>query len=195
MWLIEDNDPTLFYSSVKVHEFLIVLTPSNEICNDVQRFKDKLANSFGRFDSYYSKAHFTLVNFICNKEQEHQLLSAIKKGCAQIKSFDITLDKIDAFKYSGTLYINPIEKDNIIQLSHEIYKELIKNGISKKNLITAKTPHLTIARKLNKLQFDLALEEFQKIGYKNHFKAKEITILKRNNAKKYEVFSSIKLKD
>ena len=192
MWLLEDRDPTLFYSSAIVNEFLIVLTPPTEVTKEVSEFKNLLKNRFGRFESMYSKAHFTLANLLCNEDQEKKLIPIFENLKKTLKPFDVQLNNIESFKYSGTIYINPLNKESIYSLSKTIYKELLLNGFSKKNLIIPKTPHLTIARKLNKIQFDLALQEFKKIAYKKAFIAKEITILKRNKEKKYEVYHTTK---
>lgn len=195
MWLLEDRDPTLFYSSIKISEFLIVLTPPKDICDDVSKFKTKLKNHFGRFESMHSKAHFTLANFLCNEEQEKKIIPTFKKIETLTQPFKVELNGFQSFKYSGTIYLDPINKENIYDLSKLIFKELILNGFSKKNLIIPKTPHLTIARKLNKIQFELALAEFNQSSYNKTFEACEINVLKRNEKKKYELYQTIKLKN
>lgn len=187
MWLLEDKDPTLFYSSTVINEYLVVLTPSEEVCKDVAKIKSHLKKNYGHFASENSKAHFTLANFLCNENQASKIESIFKEITPQISPTEINLNSIKSFQYSGTIYIDPVNKTDLINISKLIYKALVINGFSKKHLLTPKTPHLTLARKLNKTQFKLASDELIKMNYKKSFQMKEINILKRVN-KKYQVY-------
>ncbi|MBD1428023.1 MULTISPECIES: 2'-5' RNA ligase family protein [Sphingobacterium] len=138
-------------------KYSIVVHPA-ELLDEIKKIKQGLKSLIGWYSSVNALAHFTICEFWADEIQLYKVKKEVSKLVATWTIRFIILDSFDAFK-GGAFYIRP-DEDSSLYL-----QELLKAvGTKVKEIIpeayTCTTPHLSIGRRLNEEQLEVAKRTF-----------------------------------
>lgn len=178
----------------RVYEYLLVLSPHEELWNKIVEVKKKFADDYKTEHARWGRPHITLVNFVQYKMMEDRIINRLRTIAMGQYPFKIELKDFGSFP-SHTIYINVVTKVPVQTLVKEIRKEtqrLMKlDNDNKPHFILE--PHLTIARKLQPWQYEKGWLEYSSKNFTGRFIANGMTLLKRpvgeikyHNVQKFE---------
>ncbi len=176
----------------RVYEYLLVLSPHEELRNKImgvkKDFYDKYQAERSRKFSG-GKPHVTLVNYLQYEMLEEKILQHLKTIAMGYHPIKIELKDYGSFP-SHTIYINITSKVPIQSLVKQIRTEtqrLMKlNDDNKPHFILE--PHLTIARRLLPWQYEKGWLEYSHKNFTGRFIADSMLLLKRPvGTLKYEI--------
>jgi 2'-5' RNA ligase len=176
----------------RVYEYLLVLSPHEELRNKImgvkKDFYDKYQAERSRKFSG-GKPHVTLVNYLQYEMMEDKILQHLKTIAMGYHPIKIELKDYGSFP-SHTIYINITSKVPIQSLVKQIRTEtqrLMKlNDDNKPHFILE--PHLTIARRLLPWQYEKGWLEYSHKNFTGRFIADSMLLLKRPvETLKYEI--------
>ena len=176
----------------RVYEYLLVLSPHEELRNKImgvkKDFYDKYQAQRSRKFSG-GKPHVTLVNYLQYEMMEDKILQHLKTIAMGYHPIKIELKDYGSFP-SHTIYINITSKVPIQSLVKQIRTEtqrLMKlNDDNKPHFILE--PHLTIARRLLPWQYEKGWLEYSHKNFTGRFIADSMLLLKRPvGTLKYEI--------
>ncbi|WP_462222539.1 2'-5' RNA ligase family protein [Ferruginibacter sp.] len=176
----------------RVYEYLLVLSPHEELRNKImgvkKDFYDKYQAERSRKFSG-GKPHVTLVNYLQYEMMEDKILQHLKTIAMGYHPIKIELKDYGSFP-SHTIYINITSKVPIQSLVKQIRTEtqrLMKlNDDNKPHFILE--PHLTIARRLLPWQYEKGWLEYSHKNFTGRFIADSMLLLKRPvGTLKYEI--------
>jgi len=164
----------------RVYEYLLVLSPHEELWNKIVKVKEEFAEKYQSDHARWAKPHLTLVNFVQYNMMEERIISRLKTIAMGYPPFKIELKDFGSFP-SHTIYINVMSKVPVQNLIKEIRSEgqrLMKlNDDNKPHFIME--PHLTIARKLQPWQYEKGWLEYSNKHFTGRFIADSMLLLKR----------------
>jgi 2'-5' RNA ligase len=175
----------------RVNEYLLVLSPNQDLWNRIQKVKEEFANTYDSAHARWIKPHITLVNFVQYEMMEERIVNRLNTiGMAQYP-FKVELKDFGSFP-SHTIYINVTAKVPIQELVKTIRSETQKlmklDDDNKPHFILE--PHLTIARKLKPWQYEKGWLEYSHKHFSGRFIADAMLLLKRPVGElKYQVAS------
>ena len=164
----------------KVNEYLLVLSPHEELWNKVMKVKEEFAETFQSSNARWGKPHVTLAKFIQYEMMEERIINRLKTVAMAQYPFKVELKDFGSFP-SHTIYINITSKVPIQSLVKEIRAEgqrLMKLNEENKPLFILE-PHLTIARKLKPWQYEKGWLEYSNKHFTGRFIANTMLLLKR----------------
>lgn len=163
----------------RVYEYLLVLSPHEELRNQVQSIKKEFADKYKAPLAFHTRPHIMLVNFLAYQMTQERLLNRIGTIAMGITPFKVELKGFGAFP-SHTIYANVATKVPI----QEVVKEL-KSATQLMTLNKDNKPHfieeshLTICRKLKPWQFEQGWLEYSHRHFTGRFMADSMILLKR----------------
>ena len=164
----------------KVNEYLLVLSPHEELRNKIMKVKDEFAETFNAISARWSPVQVGLVTFTQYEMMEERIINRLKTVAMAQYPFKVELKDFGSFP-SHTIYINITSKVPIQSLVKEIRAEgqrLMKlNDDNKPHFILE--PHLTIARKLKPWQYEKGWLEYSNKHFTGRFIANTMLLLKR----------------
>lgn len=164
----------------RVYEYLLVLSPHEELWNRIMKTKDEFADKYKSDHARWGKPHITLVNFLQYEMMEERILNRLRMVAMGSPAFKVELKDFGSFP-SHTIYINVTSKVPVQNLVKEIRTDgqrLMKlNDDNKPHFIME--PHLTIARKLKPWQYEKGWLEYSHRHFTGRFIANAMTLLKR----------------
>jgi 2'-5' RNA ligase len=164
----------------RVYEYLLVLSPHEELWNKIVEVKKKFAADYQSEHAKWGKPHVTLVNFVQYEMMEERIINRLKLVGMGYPPFKVELKDFGSFP-SHTIYINVVSKLPVQGLIKEIRSEgqrLMKlNDDNKPHFIME--PHLTIARKLQPWQYEKGWLEYSNKHFTGRFIADAMLLLKR----------------
>ncbi|MEI9912997.1 MAG: 2'-5' RNA ligase family protein [Bacteroidota bacterium] len=164
----------------RVYEYLLVLSPHEELWNKIVEVKKKFATDYQSEYAKWGKPHVTLVNFVQYEMMEERIINRLKLVGMGYPPFKVELKDFGSFP-SHTIYINVVSKLPVQGLIKEIRSEgqrLMKlNDDNKPHFIME--PHLTIARKLQPWQYEKGWLEYSNKHFTGRFIADAMLLLKR----------------
>jgi 2'-5' RNA ligase len=174
-----------------VYEYLLVLSPHEELWNKITEVKKKFAEDYQSDHARWGKPHVTLVNFVQYEMMEERILNRLRVAAMGHYPFKVELKDFGSFP-SHTIYINVVSKIPVQTLVKEIRSEaqrLMKlNDDNKPHFIME--PHLTIARKLKPWQYEKGWLEYSNKNFTGRFIADSMVLLKRPVGEmKYQIAS------
>ena len=176
----------------RVYEYLLVLSPHEELRNKImgvkKDFYDKYQAQRSRKFSG-GKPHVTLVNYLQYEMMEDKILQHLKTIAMGYHPIKIELKDYGSFP-SHTIYINITSKVPIQSLVKQIRTETQRltklNDDNKPHFILE--PHLTIARRLLPWQYEKGWLEYSHKNFTGRFIADSMLLLKRPvGTLKYEI--------
>lgn len=160
-------------------KYSIVIHPF-ELLDDIKRIKQDLKSLIGWYSSVNALAHFTICEFWADENQLNKVKEEVAKLVVNWQKEIVFLESFDSFK-SGAFYIKP-DKDSSLYLQ-ELLKavgEKVKGIIP--NVYICYNPHLSIGRKLDENQLQIARENFT--SYSNSFLCEGVMIREFNPMRK-----------
>lgn len=143
-----------------MQKYSVVFMPDTATIDKVKQMKLLLAENIGWFSSKNSLAHFTIFEFLEEDITMKRIEKQLKRIASEIKPFQVQCSYFDAFE-NGAFYIKPNEV-SFIKMT-ELMKLVLKESTQIKKTITNTTPHLTIGRRLNDNQLQIAQKIFTEI--------------------------------
>ena len=164
----------------RVYEYLLVLSPHEELWNKIVNVKTRFAEDYQCEQAKWGKPYVTLVTFNQYEMMEERIVNRLKVVAMGQYPFKIELKDFGSFP-SHTIYINVVTKIPIQTLVKEIRKESQKlmklNDDNKPHFILE--PHITIARTLQPWQYEKGWLEYSNKSFTGRFIADTMLLLKR----------------
>jgi 2'-5' RNA ligase len=164
----------------RVNEYLLVLSPHEELRNKINKQKEEFAAQFQADHARWGKAYLTLVSFVQYSMMEERILERLRTIAMGFPPFKVELKDYGSFP-SHTLFINVTSKIPIQNLVKEVRSDsqkLLKlNDENKPHFIME--PHITIARKLKPWQYEKAWLEYSQKNFTGRFIADSMMLLKK----------------
>ena len=164
----------------RVNEYLLVLSPHEELWNRVMKVKEDFATEYKSDHARWSKPQVVLVNFLQYAMMEERITNRLRTIAMGYPPFKVELKDFGSFP-SHTIFIDVMSKIPIQKLVKEIRHDgqrLMKlNDDHKPHFILE--PHLTIASKLVPWQYEKGWLEYSHKHFTGRFIADKMTLLKR----------------
>lgn len=164
----------------KVYEYLLVLSPHQELWNKIVKIKEEFAETYKSDHAKWGKPHLTLVNFVQYAMMEERIINNLRLVSMGFPPFKVELKDFGSFP-SHTIFINVTSKVPVQGLVREIRaktQRLMKPDDDNKPHFILE-PHLTIARKLLPWQYEKGWLEYSNRHFTGRFIADGMTLLKR----------------
>ncbi|HMR91418.1 MAG TPA: 2'-5' RNA ligase family protein [Chitinophagaceae bacterium] len=164
----------------RVYEYLLVLSPHEELWNKIMKVKDEFATAYDQEQARWGKPHVTLVSFIQYAMMEERLVNRLRTVAMGTTPFKVELKDFGSFP-AHTIYINVLSKvpvqTLIKNIRHETQRLMKLNEDNKPHFILE--PHLTIARRLQPWQYEKGWQEYSHRSFTGRFIADSVTLLRR----------------
>jgi 2'-5' RNA ligase len=168
----------------RINEYLLVLSPPEDIWQKVNRVKEEFATKFNAPMARMLKPHIALVNFVTLDMMEERFVQRLQSISMGLTPFKVELKDYGSFP-SHTIYVNVATKlpvQNVVRQLKEAQRLLRLNNESKPHFI--ESPHIGIARKLKPWQFEQGWMEFSHRQFTGRFIADSMLLLKRRAGEK-----------
>jgi 2'-5' RNA ligase len=181
----------------KVNEYMLVLSPHQELWNKIQKVKDEFAETYQSAHARWGKPYVALANFNQYEMMEERILNRIKTVAMAQYPFKVELKDFGSFP-SHTIFINVTTKVPIQELvktiRHEAQKLMKLDDENKPHFILE--PHLTIARKLKPWQYEKGWLEYSNKHFTGRFIADSMLLFKRPVGEvKYQVAARLEFQN
>ena len=161
------------FTKINSQDYLLVITPSEEVITKVCSFKDKAKELIGYFHSFNSKAHIT-VNHYYDKRAlfMEEKLTYYDQKLGQEKPVALQVCGFDYFEHQNTYTIYAKVALNIeAEATFARFKKILGPGVPS-------VPHITIARSLSAENFEKLWAYFENLPFECFFYADKIVVLK-----------------
>ena len=156
-------------------DYLIILSPSEDICQQVEKYKQQAADIIGHYDSMHSKAHISIKPMPRRKPyMAEPELAGLKANIKLLPPVTLVIDGFDFFNH-GEEYRTVYAKIQSSAFTMQWFKALKKSLNIKDYLV----PHITVARNIHKDDFDKLWPHLRKIKWVQDFEVNKLTILQR----------------
>jgi len=173
-------DITTVLPGYKVNEYLLVLSPHEELWNKIQKVKEEFAAEYKTDHARWGKPHVILVNFVQYEMMEERLINRLKVVGMSYPPFKVELKDFGSFP-SHTIYINVTSKlpvqGLVKEIRHEAQRLMKLNDDNKPHFIME--PYIPIARKLLPWQYEKGWLEYSNRHFSARFIADGMLLLKR----------------
>lgn len=164
----------------RVYEYLLVLSPHEELWNRIMKVKNDFAEDYQSDYARKGKPHITLANFLQYEMMEERLVNRLKMVAMGFPPIKVELRDYGSFP-AHTIYINVVSKIPIQTLVKQIRTEaqrLMKlNDDNKPHFILE--PHLTIARRLLPWQYEKGWLQYSNRHFTGRFIADGMLLIKK----------------
>lgn len=163
----------------RYNEYLLVLTPHEELRNKIMYIKHAFADKYKSSYAKFGQPHITLVNFVQFEMMEERLMNRLKTIAMSYHPFKIELKDFGSFP-THTIFINvdtQLQVKNLVKEIRPAQQLMTLNKDNKPHFID--TPHLTIARKLVPWQYEKAWLEYSNLQFTGRFIADSMLLIKR----------------
>lgn len=159
-------------------EYLLVLSPHEELKNKIMEVKREFAEKFEAPSAEWGKAHIPLVRFSQLQLMEERIINRFKIIAMAMPAFKVELKDFGSFP-SHTIYINVDTKVAIQMLVKSLKpaQQLMKTKEVKPHYI--ENAHITIARQLLPWQFERGWLDYSHKHFTGRFIAKDMLLLRR----------------
>lgn len=176
------------------HDYLLVITPCEEVISRVKQLKKSAKDLIGYFPSFNSIAHITINHYYDKKSLFFDDRVPIYRSMVgRIDSFDINICGFDFFKHndSYTIYAK-VDLNPEIKTTFSQFKKVFGSDVPD-------VPHITIARSITFNQFNKLWEYLKTQQFACSFYTDKIVVLKTPARRFYnqpmEVDTELKLKN
>jgi 2'-5' RNA ligase len=164
----------------KVHEYLLVLSPHEELWNRIMKVKEDFANEYKSDHAKWGKPQIALVSFVQYAMMEERIVNRLRTVAMGYPAFKVELKDFGSFP-SHTIYIDVTSKlpvqGLVKEVRHEAQRLMKLNDDHKPHFILE--PHLTIARKLEPWQYEKGWLEYSHKNFTGKFIADAMVLLRR----------------
>ena len=164
----------------KINEYLLVLSPTEELAGRITKIKEEFAEKFQHEPAKWMKPQIPLASFEQYAMMEERLLNRLGAIAMAYPPFKVELKDFGSFP-SHTIFINVTSKLPVQQLVKNVRTDtqrLMKPDEEHKPHFILE-PHLTIARKLLPWQYEKGWLEFSHKHFTGRFIADSMTLLRR----------------
>ncbi|MGN0003252.1 MAG: 2'-5' RNA ligase family protein [Sphingobacterium composti] len=138
-------------------KYSIVIHPA-ELLGVIKRINQGLKSLIGWYSSVNALAHFTICEFCADETQFESVKQEVSKLIVNWHKDVILLNSFDSFT-SGAFYVKPDENSSLyLKALFKAIAVKVKEIIPDAYICT--TPHLSIGRRLNKEQLQVAKDTF-----------------------------------
>lgn len=156
-------------------DYLIILSPSKDVCDQVEKYKRQSEGIIGHYDSAHSKAHISIKPMPRRKPyMTEPELAGLKANIKLLPPVTLVIDGFDFFNH-GEEYRTVYAKIQSSTFTTQWFKALKKSLNIKDYLV----PHITIARNIHKDDFDKLWPHLRKVKWVQDFEVNKLTILQR----------------
>jgi 2'-5' RNA ligase len=164
----------------KIYEYLLVLSPHEELWNRIVKEKEAFAEKYKSDHARWGKPHITLANFLQYEMMEERLLNRLKMTAMGFHPVKVELKDYGSFP-SHTIYINVVSKlpvQSLVKTIRTDAQRLMKlNNDNKPHFMLE--PYIPIARKLQPWQYEKGWLEYSHKHFTGRFIADGMLLLKR----------------
>ncbi len=169
-------------------DYLIILSPPEEVSEQVKRLKYSSSTVIGEYDGLFSKAHITVQPWMRKKPVwVGPLIPKLERDLQNLPPIALTIDGFDFFDHQDTF---------------TIYAKLVSTPATKAWFKSLRKyfntppfePHITIARSIGKENFNKLWPHFKNKEWKQDFKVDRLTILRRDHIgynKSYKIYQEM----
>ncbi|SOD13094.1 2'-5' RNA ligase [Pedobacter xixiisoli] len=164
-------------------QYSIVILPPKEGIDYVADLKNQLNKKIGWYNSRNAKAHVTICEFTADIDELEDVISDLREIASCEKPHHLVFDGVDSYA-NGAVYLKPNlqTKVPLTQLMVRVQKNL---GVT--NQYKSKSPHMSIGRKMNEENVEIALNMFA--DAKLEFNCANLVLRKFNpKIKQYDIF-------
>jgi 2'-5' RNA ligase len=171
-------------------DYMIILSPSENICEQVNAHKRYAEGIIGPYHSDHAKAHITIKPMPRRKPyMAEPEIRGLKTHMAQLPPVSLTVDGFDFFSH-GAEYRSLYAK---IRTDHQTtaWFKALKKGLNIKDYLV---PHITIARNIPTVDHNKLWPHFKKLRWVEDFEVNRLTILQRqafDNFAHWQVYMEI----
>jgi 2'-5' RNA ligase len=177
-----------FKAMTGYQDYLIILAPSAEVTQQVKKLKLSSAAVIGEYEGLFSKAHITVQPWMRKKPVwVGPLIPKLERDLQNLPPITLTIDGFDYFDQHETA---------------TIYAKLASTPQTKVWFKTLRRyfntppfePHITIARSINKDNFNKLWPHFKNKQWRHEFKVDQLTILRREHIgydKSYKIYKEM----
>lgn len=184
------EQPALFDTSVEIYRYLVVISPSQEMIAEVARLKSMVTDRIGPFRGDRSIAHMTVLFAYLPIDYEREFMEGLRRGVNEHRSFELNFDGIRHFPDKTSIFIDPIEKEKVIELRKSIRKSLQSNkSLNRLGIHPTTQPMISIARKLTSDRFKQAWQHLAQHKFDRQESVTDVLLLRGSlkEGEKYEV--------
>ena len=171
-------------------DYLIVLSPPKEICEQIEKHKLDAAKIIGKYDSAHSKAYINVKDVPMNESNiMEQEMETLKNSVKLLPPIVLTIDGFDVFAH-GNEYRTIYAKIQSNQENSLWFKALKKHI----NLKSYFVPHITIAKNIHVTAYNQLWPHFNALKWVEGFEIKQLTVLQRepfNNSAHWKKYLEI----
>lgn len=164
----------------KYNEYLLVLSPHEELWNKVKKVKEDFSEKYKSEQAKWGKPHVTLANFIQFEMMEEKIVNRLNVIAMGYHPIKVELKDFGSFP-SHTIYINITSKlpiQNLVkEIRHEAQRLMKLDNDNKPHFFME--PYITIARKLKPWQYEQGWLEYSNKQFTGRFIANAMLLLKR----------------
>jgi len=165
---------------IPVFEYLAVLEPDDGVSARIKEIKNYFQNEYGCEYAAQLKPHCTLLKFPQYTHLEKQMVKRFDAIARTLAPAELRLDGFGNFPHH-TIYVRVDQNQQLEKIMKNIKVKLrpFLQKIETLKPTYLKNPHITIARKMNEVQFELAWDEWKNRPFKAVLNANHILLLKR----------------
>jgi 2'-5' RNA ligase len=170
------------------HDYLIILSPADNISNHIKSLKDLSAGIIGEYDSHYSRAHISVQAWPRKKPVWIEPL--IPKLERDLQTLPPLMMDINGFNYFDQQEFQTVYAKLVSTPQSKIWFKLLRRFFSTPPF----EPHITIARSIPFEDFKKLWIEFKDKPFNSQLKVDKLTILRRETIgydKSYKLFKEI----
>jgi len=170
------------------HDYLIILTPPENVANHVRSLKDFGASIIGEYDSRFSKAHITVQPWPRKRPVWIEpLLPKLERDLQTLPPLVIDVNGFDFFdqQEQQTIYAKLVSTPQT-----KVWFKLLRKFFSTPPF----EPHVTIARSISNDKFKMLWPYFKTQKWNGQMRIDSLTILRRETIgydKSYKIFKQI----
>ena len=181
----------------RIYEYLLVLSPHEELWNRIVKEKEAFAEKFTSVHAKWTKPHITLANFLQYELMEERLLHRLKITAMGFHPIKVELKDYGSFP-SHTVYINVVSKlpvQSLVKTIRTDAQRLMKlNDENKPHFILE--PHIPITRKLEPWQYEKGWLEYSHKHFTGRFIADGMLLLKRHlGGSRYQIVQRLEFQN
>lgn len=162
--------------------YFLAIVPHDELANKITLIKEELAEKYNSKKALKGPPHITLqAPFRWNEVDEERIIDLLLGFAGYQRCFDVNLEGFNHFR-NDTIYIDVPECVELIELHEDLQDFLVAEMSFTEDLLRHRDihPHMTIAARDLKPQFEEAWAEFRKRNFKESFNATGMVLLKHD---------------
>lgn len=180
---------------ISVFEYLLIISPSQEIKSFVWHLKRIFADRYGCTIAASSAPHITMGNWGRSDYDQAKIITSIGRFAETISPFIAHFDGLDHFK-TKTIFVNVLNKEPFAEI-REGLKDSTQH-LLKHDVIFPGVPHLTVAKSMEADQFKSAWSDWKDEEFKASCEVNEMILLRKSVGKerrdKYRTIATFPLR-